>query len=154
MRLSLLLLLLIISGQVLGQEMRPVTQPDSAVAAQAMAPNADTVAAVHRLFAAKRTRTLHFAIGTVGVAAIGGVLIGTAPSGWDGLGQAVLGATLVALVALPAVVAEAVTAAGYNKKSEWRTVEEFHAHKLPRYLKRKLKPKYFQEPQPAAPSRG
>jgi hypothetical protein len=154
MRLLLLLLLLIISGQVLGQKMRPVTQPDSAVAAQAMAPNADTVAAIHRLFAAKRKRTLHFAIGTVGIAAIGGILIGTAPSGWDGLGQAVLGATLVALVALPAVVAEAVTAASYNKKSERRTVEEFHAHKLPRYLKRKLKPKYFQVPQPTGPSRG
>jgi peptidoglycan/LPS O-acetylase OafA/YrhL len=153
MRLLLLLLLLTITSQVLGQGMRPATQPDSAVAVQAMAPNVDTVAAIHRLFAAKRKRTLHFAIGTVGVAGIGVVLIGTASSGWDGLGQAVLGATLVALVALPAVVAEAVTAADYNKKSERRTVEEFHAHKLPRYLKRKLKPKYFQEPQAAGPSR-
>jgi hypothetical protein len=153
MRFLLLLLLLTISGQVLGQGMRLATQPDSAVAAKAMAPNADTVAAIHRLFAAKRTRTLRFAIGTVSVAAIGGVLIGAASSGWDGLGQVALGATLITLV-LPVVVVEAVTAADYNKKSERRTVEEFHAHKLPRYLKRKLKPKYFQEPQPAGPSRG
>ncbi|MGI4820546.1 MAG: hypothetical protein ACRYFV_04955 [Janthinobacterium lividum] len=153
MRLLLLLLLLRISSQVLGQEMRPATQPDSAVAAQVMAPNVDTVAAIHRLFAAKRTRTLRFAIGTVSVAAIGGVLIGTASSGWDGLGQVLLGATLITL-GLPVVVVEAVMAADYNKKSERRTVEEFQAHKLPRYLKRKLKPKYFQEPQPAGPSRG
>jgi hypothetical protein len=153
MRLLLLLLLLMISGQVIGQEMRPATQPDSTVAAQAMAPNADTVAAIHRLFAAKRTRTLRFAIGTLGFAAISGVLIGTASPGWDGLGQVALGATLITL-GLPAVVVEAVTAAGYNKKSERRTVGEFQAHKLPRYMKRKLKPKYFQEPQPAGPSRG
>jgi hypothetical protein len=153
MRLLLLLLLLTISSQVLGQEMRPATQPDSAVAAQAMAPNVDTVAAIHRLFAAKRTRTLRFAIGTVGVAAIGGVLIGAASSGWDGLDQVLLGATLITL-GLPVVVVEAVMAADYNKKSERRTVEEFQAHKLPRYLKRKLKPKYFQEPQPGGPSRG
>jgi hypothetical protein len=153
MRLLLLLLLLTISGQVIGQEMRPATQPDPAITVQAIAPNADTVAAIHRLFAAKRTRTLRFAIGTVSVAAISGVLIGTASSGWDGLDQVLLGATLITL-GLPVVVVEAVMAADYNKKSERRTVEEFQAHKLPRYMKRKLKPKYFQEPQPASPSRG
>ncbi|TFZ67685.1 hypothetical protein E4631_06825 [Hymenobacter sp. UV11] len=104
----------------------------------------DTVAALHRLFAAKRKRNSHFFIGTLGVAALGGVVVGTAPSTWAGLDQAVLGIAIIAFVSLPAIVAETVIALDYNKKSEQQAIESFQARKLPRYLKRKMKAKYFQ----------
>jgi hypothetical protein len=127
---------------------QPLSQPSrpASLAASLPTPLAapDTVAALHRLFAAKRKRNSHFFIGTLGVAALGGVVVGTAPSTWAGLDQAVLGIAIIALVGLPAMVAEVVIALDYNKKSEQQAIESFQARKLPRYLKRKMKAKYFQ----------
>ena len=142
MRTTLLLLVLLLSGRAVFAQAAPRPTPlTDSVALAAPAP--DTLAAIHRLFAAKRKKNKPFVAGAVGVAAVGGVLLGTAPSNLDGIGQAVLGAGLIALVSLPVLTLEALTALDYNKKSEREAVEAFQAHKVPRYLKRKLKPQYF-----------
>ena len=145
MKAFILLFALLASGSAAGQAPRPPARSDSLTAPLATSLAApDTVAAIHRLFVAKRKKNSRFFAGTLGVTAIGGVVTGTAPSSWDGLGQAVLGVAIIALVSLPALTVEAITALDYNKKSERQAVEDFQAHKVPRYLKRKLKPKYFQ----------
>ncbi|MVN75163.1 hypothetical protein GO988_02360 [Hymenobacter sp. HMF4947] len=152
MRATLLLLILLLSGSSVFAQATPHPTPADSVALVAPAP--DTVAAIHRLFAAKRKRNSHFFVGTVGVIAVGGVVIGTASSSWDGLAQAALGAVIIAFVGLPALTAETITALNYNKKSERQAVEDFQAHKVPRYLKRRLKPAYFQELPQSAPHGG
>jgi hypothetical protein len=153
MRLLLLLLLLTISGQVIGQEMRPATQPDPAIAAQAMAPNADTVAAIHRLFAAKRKVLVPVVGGTVLVAVAGAVVALSAPrpssggSGYGSLGPALdsnaIAATGIGILSVPVVLLEVLCFGGWGQKHEQQAVEAWQQHRLPSYITRRLKARYF-----------
>jgi len=103
----------------------------------------DTVAALHRLFAAKRKNNKRSLAGTAGVAAIGGVVLGTAPPGFIISEQAGLGIAIIAFVSFPAFVVEAVMAMEYNKKNEQRAIDSYQAHQLSRHLTRQLKARYF-----------
>ena len=142
--LLLLLILLLASGLAGAQAPRLAAPPDSLTVPLAIAPTApDTVAALHRLFATKRKNNKRFLAGTAGVAAIGGVVLGTAPPGFIISEQAGLGIAIIAFVSFPAFVVEAVMAVEYSKKNEQRAIESYQAHQLPRHRVRQLKARYF-----------
>lgn len=139
--LILLAALLLACGPATAQTPRGATPPDSLTSPLAAAPaGPDTVAAIHRLFAARRKRSEPFILGAAGVVLTGGVMMGTARSD---LRQSV-GGFSTGLIGLIIMTHGLATALDYNKKSEQQAVEDFQAHKVPRYLKRRLKPKYFQ----------
>ena len=115
------------------------TRPDS-LAVSAPAP--DTAAALHRLFAAKRQVNKSFLVGALGITVAGGAVIRTARSDFSGISQSATG-ILIELTGLVAVTMELFRPLDYREKKEQRAMADFRAHKLPRYLKRKLKPKYF-----------
>ena len=137
----LLAVLLLAGGPAAAQTPRGATPPNSLASPLAAAPAApDTVAAIHRLFAARRERSVPFILGAASVVLTGGVMMGTARSD---LRQSV-GGFSTGLIGLIIMTYGLATALDYNKKSEQQAVEDFQMHKVPRYLKRRLKPKYFQ----------
>ena len=123
------------------------------------------MAAIHRLFAAKRKRQVIISGATFG-AAVGAVAVVVAtsnqqPSGGGGGGFGILttsGPILdnqavavvgIGIIMVPVVLIEAILFGGWNKKQEQQTIEAWQQHKEARFLKRKLKPKYFVAPPPA-----
>jgi hypothetical protein len=126
------------------------------------APAPDTAVAIHRLFAAKRRRqvilsgaTLVAALGTMAlvstnsqqVGGSGSSGYGSLPSGpiLDGPGVGVLA---VGVIALPVALVEAVLVGGWSMKQEQQTIDGWRQHKEARFLKHRLKPKYFVTPPP------
>jgi hypothetical protein len=137
--LALLLLSVLLAGSSL------VAQAQVAPVAQVAVAAPDTVAALHRLFAAKRKKLLPIVVGTVAADVAGVIIIGsTVDSGGfiDGriLGQALTGILGVVVVGTEVLFYTSI----YSKKKEQRAVTAFEAHQLPRDLKRQLKAKYFQ----------
>lgn len=132
-------------------------QPQPEVLRPAL-PNTDTAAAIHRLFTAKRKRQVIISGATFGVA-VGAVvavaLSSQQPSGGGGGGFGILttsGPILdnqavavmgIGITMIPVVLIEALLFGGWNKKQEQQTIEAWQQHKEARFLKRKLKPKYF-----------
>lgn len=147
--LSLALLLVAISA--MAQDVPTAAQPVSLPVAQA-AP--DTVAAIHRLFAARRLRR-NLIAGSLGAGALIGAIIsgaskddggGSGGSGYGGAGISFDGADYLVLYAIPAVpliLLDYTIYANYSRTREAWVIEEFQAHRLPRKLKHKLKPRYF-----------
>lgn len=149
MRLLLLLAFLFASGLPVAAQAPPLL----AQHALAPAPAADTVAAIHRLFAARRKTCTYVVGGTFALMVGTGVVTGLdqpAPqtSGgfsfggpvWDDqsimlLGIGVVGAAVVGL--------ELLTIGGWGQREEARMVAAFDEHRLPRHIKRRLKPSYF-----------
>jgi hypothetical protein len=143
--IGLLLLIWLLAGTSLVAQAQQVAPVQAAVAAP------DTVAALHRLFAAKRKKLVPIVGGTI-VADVAGIAIigATVESGGliDGrvVGQALTGILGVVMVGTEVLFYTAI----YGKRKEQRAVAAFEAHQLPRHLKRQLKAKYFQELPPAA----
>jgi membrane protease YdiL (CAAX protease family) len=159
----LLLALLLAAGPAVAQHPVAAAWPDSLVAAQA-AP--DTAAAIHRLFAAKRHRQVVIGVATAG-AAIGALaavsLSNQQPSrsGGSGYGSLVSGPIFdeqaiamvaVGVITVPVALGELLLFGGWSKKKEQRVVADWERHKLARFFKRRLKPKYFVVP-PSGASR-
>ncbi|MFD1466959.1 hypothetical protein ACFQ48_01885 [Hymenobacter caeli] len=157
MRPSLLLaVLLLANGVAFAQARPPVSRPDS-VATGAPAPAApDTLAALHRLFATRRQRRNYVAGGTA-LVAVGGLVIGSSgarPSGSGGGGSygigggagldgMAIGTFFTGVVGALALGGELIYYVQYSEKNERRAVAAFEAHRLPRGLRRELKPKFF-----------
>ena len=130
----------------------PAVLPTIAPSLRPAAP--DTVTALHRLFAAKRRRQGYIVGGTAGAAvgAAGLVVAGrpTEPSSSNGGGLGViapnnLDLAMVGIVAVPVVLAEALLLGGWGHKYEQRVIATWQQqHQLPRAVKRRLKPRYFQ----------
>ncbi len=150
----LLLVLLISTGAAMAQA-PPAARPDSLIAVQA-AP--DTVAAIHRLFARRRLRRNLIAT-SLGAGALVGAAI-SASSTHDGGSNSSSGGSFVgagisfdgsdylilyAIPAVPLILLDFVIYANYSRKRERWVVEEFVAHRLSTRLRRKLKPRYFQQ---------
>ncbi|WP_035566906.1 hypothetical protein [Hymenobacter sp. IS2118] len=115
---------------------------------------ADTIAAIHRLFAAKRKMCAYVAGGTAMVAGVGAVTALSQPApdtgggngfgfgapGFDerpinALGFVVVGAAVVGL--------ELLTLGGWGQREEARVIMAYQQHQLSRRISRRLKPVCF-----------
>jgi hypothetical protein len=128
----------------------PTAHPVTVLASPAPIP--DTAAAIHRLFAAKRKRQ-GYVIGATVVAAIGtaGTVVANRPadsgtsSGFGVMAPNNLDLAMVGVVAVPVVLAEALFLGGWGYKYERQVLATWQQqHQLPRAVKRRLVPRYFQ----------
>jgi hypothetical protein len=118
------------------QQLPPAAQPSVA------AP--DTVAALHRLFAAKRKKLVPIVAGTLVADATGIIIIGATVDGGGLIDGRVLGQAMTGILGVIAVGTEVLFYTSiYSKKKEQRAIDAFKTHQLPRHLKRQLKAKYF-----------
>jgi len=155
--LLLLLALLLATGPVSAQTPRRDTRSDSLSASLATTATApDTVAALHRLFAAKR-RTRDLLIAGLGLGLVTGVAISsstpdTGHHGSTGYGSLSTGPMfsntdvfllLYAIPTVPLVVSDLFFFAPYRRKREQQAITDFQAHQLSRHLTRQLKARYF-----------
>lgn len=113
----------------------------------------DTVAAIHRLFVSKRNRCAYIVGGTTAATVTGMVAVSSQPergSAAGGFSAGVDGrpiiASLIGIVGLPVIGLELLLLRdGWGRKAEQHAVEASQGHhQLPRYVRRELKPKYFQ----------
>jgi len=157
MRCFLLLLLLFAGNAAFAQARSPVSRPDSAVAG-ALGPAApDTLAAIHELFATRRRQQTFGALGIVVAtgAAIAFISASAHSSGSGGGGayginfpgpgndDSNITSLGVGILAIPTLAGELLFFDRYNRKHERQAVKDCRAHKLPKPLIKKLKPKYF-----------
>lgn len=122
----------------------PVAQAQQAAPTTSLAASAapDTVAALHRLFAAKRKRQ-GYATGATTLVAVGTLIAINGNQPVRGPGSSDLAAAFGALVTLPLIPAVAIGFGGWGARYERQVVEEWRQHRLPRHVKRALKAKYF-----------
>jgi peptidoglycan/LPS O-acetylase OafA/YrhL len=146
----LLVALLLASRPGFAQPRRPAARPDT-LAMEPATPAPDTVAALHRLFAAKRKKLLPIVAGTVAADALGIAVVGATVDSRGWVDSRALGQALVGVLGVVAVGTEVLFyTATYSRKKEQRAVAAYEAHQLPRHLKRQLKARYFQELPPVA----
>ena len=135
------LLVTSVSGTAQGQV------PAGADSTLTAASSADSVAAVHRLFAAKRKACGLVIGGTATVTGIGALSVLNGPSparnSFGGIDGRPIMATMIVIAALPVMGAELLFCGGWGRREEARAIAALQAHQPPRYLQRKLKPKYF-----------
>ena len=145
MKTLLLLVALLLACRPGGaQTPYPAARPDSVAVARLAAPAPDTVAAIHRLFAAKQRKLAFILIGTAAAEVAGQVVVGTTVQGGGIIDSRAIDQFFVAVLAVPVAVAEVLFYTQYNEKHEARAQADFEAHRLPPSLKRRLKPRYFQ----------
>ena len=157
MRFLLVFIVLWLGSRPVFAQTQAPRPPDSLATAGVAAPAPDTLAAIHRLFAAKR-KALRYVIGGTALAAGVGALIALAaptdPPVHSGGGFGILtggysaddnalAAIVICVVSVPVMLTEVLFCGGWGRRSERRTVVYFYAHQLPPYMKRKLKLKYF-----------
>lgn len=136
--------LLLLAGLVIGHSLVARAQQVAPLAPATVAAP-DTVAALHRLFAAKRKKLLPIVAGTVAADVAGVAVIGSTVDSGGYIDGRVIGQALTVLAGVAAVSAEVLFySTAYGKKKEARAVAAFEAHQLPSHLKRQLKARYFQ----------
>jgi hypothetical protein len=129
----------------------PLATPPAASATGPATPAPDTVAALHRLFAAKRKKLLPIAAGTMAADALGIAAVGATVEGGGLIDARALGQVLVGMLGVVVVGTEVLFyTTTYSHKKEQRAVAAFESHQLPRHLKRQLKARYFQDLPPMA----
>lgn len=107
----------------------------------------DTAAAIHRLFARRRTHGHRVVPITLGIgAALTVVGAFDNPPGNDPLevGLARLFAVVAGVGTTTIVASELIRYGRYSRLNEQRALAQFQAHQLPASLQDQLKPKYFQ----------
>lgn len=123
-------------------------------AAPALAPAApDTLAAIHRLFAARRQRRNYIVGGTlVAAAGTAGLVVANRPAesgssntgGFGVLAPNNLDVAMVGIVTALVVPAEALLLGGWGHKYEQQVIATWQQqHQLPHAVKRRLKAQYF-----------
>lgn len=143
MRLLLLLALLLVA------RLPAAAQANAAISQPSAAPATDTVTAIHRLFLARRTRCTYVVGGTALVtsASVVTVLLQELPPNQGGVGGTdfrPVAATFLGLVGTGIVGIELLTLSGWGRGEEARMVVAFQQHRLPRRIRLRLKPAYFQ----------
>ncbi|MGI4883805.1 MAG: hypothetical protein ACRYFR_02470 [Janthinobacterium lividum] len=134
-------MLTLLAGRAAAQVAPPPLRPEAATASATPAAPADTVAALHQLFAERRRRRT-IIVGVTGgltVAAVVGVASDNRGSG--DLSAAV--AVIFGILGGSAVTSELLFFRKYSPAKEQRAVERFQAHRLDPDLRRKLKPRFF-----------
>jgi len=110
-------------------------------AAPVMAPAApDTLAAIHRLFAARRQRRNLIAVGAVAAAGVGTAV---AANHYDRFFSTADYGKLYGLSAVLIIAVDFIANMDYSRKEEQLAVESFQAHQLSPRLRRRLKARYF-----------
>ena len=120
----------------------PATDSLLAALAAAPAPPPDSVAALHRLFVARRANRA-LLLGATAVAGTVGALTYTGNT----LGDARAKVSLLLLT----LALEAVLTKSYTSRDENQAVQALREHRLADNLKRKLKPQFFQPAEPGLP---
>lgn len=149
MRSFLWLLALLAAAPALAQTTPPPT--DAARVTTPTTGAADTIAALHRLFAARRKLRTVITSGLAVSTALGFALAATpapiphSPGFGGGLnistGNIIGVGTIVASV--PALGVELLYLHRYSRRREAEAVAAFQTHQLTQRLRRRLKPKYF-----------
>lgn len=132
----LLLAGLLVAGPLVAQTQQAAPAAPLTLAAP------DTVAALHRLFAAKRKRQ-GYATGATALVAVGTLIAINGNQPVRGPGNSDLAAAFGALITLPLIPVVAIGFGGWSARYERQVVEEWRQHRLPRHIKRTLKAKYF-----------
>ncbi|AMR26853.1 hypothetical protein A0257_06860 [Hymenobacter psoromatis] len=154
----LLIGLLLAFRPVAAQQSRQPAPPDSLGALLPTPPAAsDTVAALHRLFAAKRQTQSYVVAGTTLAVLAGVIIVAMQPEehGGSGGGFALSSgpmfssadqAGLVAgFLGVPILTTELLVYGSFSRRNEAQALADFRAHQLSKYLRRKLKAKYFNQ---------
>jgi len=140
MRPLWLLFALLTAAPALAQTSPPPVADSGRIVAQVPAA-VDTVAALHRLFSAKRQQSAAVIATTVGTGLAG---LGVAENTRRGNDFAVpLIATGISLLSIPVTAAEILYYRRFTRRKEQQAVADFQAHQLRRHLKRQLQPQYF-----------
>ncbi len=157
MRFWLFIALLALAGRAAVAQVSLVPRADLLATATLAQPATDTVAAIHKLFAKRRRQQTFGAVGiVVGTGAAIGLISAFAHSSGGGGGGA-YGITSsgsgnddsnitslgVGILAIPVLAGELLYFDRYNRKREREAVSAFEAHQLPKWLRRKLKSKFF-----------
>ncbi len=128
------------SCAVFAQVSPPVLRANSLATATPAQPAADTVAAIHKLFAKRRRQQTLGALGIVVGTAVAVTAVGSTRSASN---TAYLSAVGIGFLAIPVLVVELLHFDRYNRKRERQAVSAFGTHHLPKWLRRELKPKFF-----------
>ncbi|MFD1466958.1 hypothetical protein ACFQ48_01880 [Hymenobacter caeli] len=113
----------------------PVPRPDSLATVIPAQPAADTLAAIHKLFAKRRRQQTAGGLGIVAAAAVGIALAqATSPASEKNSNSLGLG-----LLAIPVLAIELFAFDSFNLKNERLETKDFKAHKSSKWLKGKLK---------------
>ncbi|MGI4735841.1 MAG: hypothetical protein ACRYG7_11760 [Janthinobacterium lividum] len=143
MRLLLLLTLLLglSSPAITAQSLPPARPPLAADTLASLPLAADTAAAIHRLFMARRKARTRILLLTGGSLLLVG-LVSTYTTAGQGTDVTTLDAYLVAL-GVTALGIELIACSGYSHRNERFVLHDLQVHKLSRSIKRDLAPKYF-----------
>jgi peptidoglycan/LPS O-acetylase OafA/YrhL len=100
----------------------------------------DTVAAIRRLFAARRQQRNLIALGAIGAAGLGTAVTPVPNDTFFTTGDyaKVYGIGAAAIIAVDFAFGNS-----HSHKNEQRALADFEAHRLPRHVQRQLKAKYF-----------
>lgn len=142
--LFLLATLLLLIQSTTAQVPRQPVWPDSLSSVLPTPPaTPDTIAALHRLFAAKRKKLKIILLGTAAAEVAGQVITSSTVQSGSIIDDRAISQFFVAVLAVPVVLAEVLFYSQYNQAHEHRAMDKFQSHQLPPHLKRQLKAKYF-----------
>ncbi|MGI4866631.1 MAG: hypothetical protein ACRYFZ_22105 [Janthinobacterium lividum] len=150
--LFLLPALLLAANPAAAQDALAAARPHSPLAAHAIprevaetlpAAMPDTVAAIHRLFAARRHQSAVVISATVGAGLLG-LLVAENTRHSSTIDATPILATGISLLSIPATITEIGYYQHFTRRKEQRAIAAFEAHKLPERIKRHLQPAYFE----------
>ena len=140
MRFWLLFALLTLAGRAAFAQVSPAPRPGPPATQAPPQPVADTLATIHRLFATRRRQQTAGGLGIVAAAAVGIALAQvSSPAGDKNIISLEIG-----ILAIPVLAVELFAFDSFNRKYERQEVADFKAHKPSKWLKRKLKHRFFQ----------
>lgn len=134
---------MLLTGLAARAQVAPAAAATPPAATVASAP--DTVAALHRLFAAER-RARYVGAGFFAVLGIGATAAYATPG--NGL-QNNASFLLIAVTGLSGSVGLAAGSCRYSRKQEQQAIEAYQTHRLPPGIRQKLQPAFFPQPAPA-----
>jgi hypothetical protein len=139
MRTGLLFTLLLLTSSAFAQG-SPAAVPISPVKVAATTTAPDTLAALHRLFAARRVRRNTIAGFTLVGAAVGTAISPTGKNDFFSTGDY---AKLYGVAAVSIIAIDLLFGDDYSRKNEQRAIAAFQERRLSPRLQRRLKASYF-----------
>jgi hypothetical protein len=142
--MRLLLLIVLLMNAVSGASAQSATLARPADSLALGSVSTDTVAALHKLFVAKRHVRTPVTLGTVGAFALAaelGDIFGQ--ENYGGYGGNEVRIFQLTLLAIPVLSFELLYFGHYSRRNERRAIRQFEAHKLSPSIRRHLTPAYF-----------
>lgn len=138
--LFLFLVLLLAASPAVAQRLPTIARPDSLLGAQ---PAADTAAAIHRLFAAKRHQSAIVLSATVGTGLLS-LLLAENTRHSSAIDATPVIATGISLLGIPATITEIGYYRQFTRRKKEQALSAFEENKLSDKIKRQLRPAYFE----------